>query len=111
MVPRPGLILVSLLMTLSSVPAVGTPQWMAEAYLIGDVYTYGEEGTLAVFLKGVSCRNQKDYFFIGPSYVNNASQLIAMVLAAKAAGQRVRFFEGSDIDTVACHVKGVRISD
>ena len=111
MTPRPGLILVSLLMTLSSVPAVGTPQWMAEAYLIGDVYTYGEEGTLAVFLKGVSCRNQKDYFFIGPSYVNNASQLIAMVLAAKAAGQRVRFFEDTDIDAVNCYVRGVRISD
>ena len=66
---------------------------------------------LSLFLEGVSCRNQKDYFFIGPSYVNNAGQLIAMVLAAKAAGQRVRFFEDSGIDTVNCYVRGVRISD
>lgn len=110
MMPRPRLVFVSLLMTLSLVPAVGAPQWMGEAYLVGDVYTYGEEGTLSVFLEGVSCRNQKDYFFIGPSYVNNAGQLIAMVLAAKAAGQRVRFFEDSGIDTVNRYVRGVRIS-
>lgn len=111
MMPRLRLIFASLLIALLSAPAASSPQWMGEAYLVGDVYTYGEEGVLAVFLKGVNCRNQKNYFLISPSYVNNANQLITMVLTAKAAGQRVRFFENSDIDTVVCYVKGVRISD
>ena len=55
--------------------------------------------------------NQKNYFLISPTYVNNASQLIMMVLTAKASGEKIRFFEDSAIDSVGCYVKGVWISD
>lgn len=109
--PRFKLVLASILMTLLAVPAASAPQWMGEAYPVGDIYTYGEDGVLAVFLEGQTCRNQKDYFFITPAQVNNASQLIAMILAAKAAGQRVRFYEQFDLDTQHCYVKGVWIKD
>ncbi len=109
--PQFKLVFASILMILVAVPAAGTPQWMQDAYPVGDVYTYGDEGILAVFLEGNTCRNEKNYFLISPMYVNNANQLIAMILAAKAAGQKVRLFEESDIDTVSCFVKGVWIKD
>lgn len=108
---RIKLAIASILMLFLSAPAVGAPQWMQNSYLVGDVYTYGHEGVLAVFLEGLTCRHEKDYFLINPNHVNNSSQLITMILAAKAAGQKVRFYEDSDIDTVSCYVKGVWISD
>ena len=91
--------------------AGASPAWMGTYYDVGGVYSYGDADVLAVFLDGVQCVNQKNYFLISPVYVNNASQLIAMVLTAKASGKKIRFFEDSAIDSVGCYVKGVWISD
>ena len=91
--------------------AHATPSWMDTYHDVGGIYAYGEADTLAVFLDGIQCANQKNYYLISPTYVDNAKQLITMVLTAKASGKKIRFFVESSIDTLGCYVKGVWVYD
>ena len=84
---------------------------MGTYHHVGDVYAYGEADTLSVFLDGIQCANEKNYYHISPTYVNNAKQLITMVLTAKASDKKIRFFEDSSIDALGCYVKGVWVAD
>ena len=92
-------------------PAHAQPLWQGSFYTIGDIYTYGNENTLSVFLDGVQCPNQKDYYVISPAQVNNAKQLITMVLTAKAAGQSIQLFVDTAVDAQNCYIKGAWVTD
>jgi len=83
----------------------------SEGHLIGDIYTYGANDTLSVFLKGRNCENTKNYFWISPDHVSNANQLISMVLAAKMGNKKVLFNYKLDSDGNHCFVKGFRMMD
>ena len=104
-------VFVAVVLFCCSPPTYASPSWMGTYHYVGGVYAYGEADTLSVFLDGVQCANQKNYYHISPVYVNNAKQLIAMILTAKASGKRVRFFEDSTIDTIGCYIKGVWVED
>ncbi|MCH2160076.1 MAG: hypothetical protein MK096_15005 [Oleiphilaceae bacterium] len=90
---------------------MASTQWTdnGSGHLIGDIYTYGVKDTLSVYLVGRECENTKKYFVIGPPYVENGDQLIALVLAAKMAGKHIKFFYSNSEDTSNCFVRGVRI--
>lgn len=101
---------VAALLMAASLDAFASNYWTGE-YLVGDIYTYDTPGILAVFLKGRYCPAQKDYYLVDGPRNSNAEQIIAMVMAAKAAGARVNLYTNEEADPMHCFIKGVRVSD
>ena len=78
---------------------------------VDDIYTYRAEDTLYVYLNGVSCPNVKNYFSINPAHMDNAKQLIAMVMAAKFSKAKVNVLYDADLDSTYCYFRGLKIQN
>jgi len=66
---------------------------------------------MSVFLVGSICPNEKNYYYIDPTKVGNGSQLISIVLTAKAAKKKVRFFADNTLDSTHCYIRGIWMQD
>lgn len=76
---------------------------------IGLVYTYTSVDSLYVYLEGENCPATKNYFSIIGTKQANASQLISMVLTAKASRKKVRIQYDPDENETMCYFKGLQI--
>ena len=110
-----------LIFTLSLAPlnSYGAPEWMPTFHNVGDIYTYDQKDTLAVYLEGNTCPNQKNYYYIVPEIhtgsevitIGNASQMISIILTAKASGKKVRFYPQNNVNSAHCYIRGVWMQD
>ena len=104
-------ILFGIIFTILPFAANSAPTWMSTFHNVGDIYTYGTKDALAVFLVGSTCPNLRDHYYIDPTLVSNGNQLISIVLTAKAAGKKLRFYVDNAVDTENCYIKGVWMQD
>ena len=76
---------------------------------VGLVYTYVSVNTLHVYLVGEDCPSTKNYFSISGTQQANASQLISMILTAKASKKKVKIKYDSDQSSSHCYFSGLQI--
>ena len=99
------LIVMMLLLSLNAKADIQWTEWRE----IGLVYTYTSVDSLYVYLEGENCPATKNYFSIIGTKQANASQLISMVLTAKASRKKVRIQYDPNEHETHCYFKGMQI--
>ena len=99
-------VLSSLILLSASLPLYAANTW-TQFRNIGDIYTYTDKDTLYVNLEGINCPNTKNYFSIHPAHMDNAKQLISMVLAAKMSKTQINVLYDPEASSTFCYFKGL----